>query len=89
VAPEDEVLVRSMIGLAEDLGLGVIAEGVENQRQADLLRAFGCRLAQGFLFSKPRPLAELMHMRVEQEAVRGSAAGAVPGSRSPRVPTTS
>jgi diguanylate cyclase (GGDEF)-like protein/PAS domain S-box-containing protein len=89
VAPEDEVLVRSMIGLAEDLGLGVIAEGVETQRQADQLRAFGCRLAQGFLFSQPRPLAELLRVRAEQEAVGhvpGAAAG-VPGSRTPRVPS--
>jgi diguanylate cyclase (GGDEF)-like protein/PAS domain S-box-containing protein len=86
VAAEDEVLVRSMIGLAEDLGLDVIAEGVETQRQADQLRAFGCRLAQGFLFSPPRPLAELMRLRAEQDAVRGPA---VPGSRSPRVATSS
>jgi len=75
-----------MIGLAEDLGLDVIAEGVETQRQADQLRAFGCRLAQGFLFSPPRPLAELMRLRAEQETVRGPA---VPGSRTPRVPTSS
>ena len=56
---EDDVLVRSMLGLAAELGLQVIAEGVETRRQADLLLEYGCRLAQGFLFSPPRPIEEL------------------------------
>jgi diguanylate cyclase (GGDEF)-like protein/PAS domain S-box-containing protein len=56
---EDDVLVRSMLGLAAELGLEVIAEGVETIRQAELLREYGCRLAQGFLFSLPRPIEEL------------------------------
>jgi diguanylate cyclase (GGDEF)-like protein/PAS domain S-box-containing protein len=56
---EDDVLVRSMLGLAAELGLEVIAEGVETRRQADLLLEYGCRLAQGFLFSPPRPIEEL------------------------------
>ncbi len=56
---EDDVLVRSIIRLADELGLDVIAEGVETRAQADFLIAHGCRLAQGFLFSPPRPLAEL------------------------------
>jgi diguanylate cyclase (GGDEF)-like protein len=56
---EDDVLVRSMIGLAAELGLEVIAEGVETRRQAELLLEYGCRLAQGFLFSPPRPIEEL------------------------------
>jgi EAL domain-containing protein (putative c-di-GMP-specific phosphodiesterase class I) len=56
---EDDVLVRSMIGLAADLGLDVIAEGVETRDQAERLKEYGCRLAQGFLFSAPRPLEEL------------------------------
>jgi diguanylate cyclase (GGDEF)-like protein/PAS domain S-box-containing protein len=84
VTPEDEVLVRSMIGLAEDLGLGIIAEGVETERQAEQLRAFGCRLAQGYLFSPPRPFDELARLRMEQEAVRA----ARPGPQTKRVPTS-
>jgi EAL domain-containing protein (putative c-di-GMP-specific phosphodiesterase class I) len=56
---EDDVLVRSMLGLAAELGLEVIAEGVETHRQAELLLEYGCRLAQGFLFSPPRPIEEL------------------------------
>ena len=56
---EDEVLVASMIRLAADLNLDVIAEGVETVAQAVLLREHGCKLAQGYLFSRPQPLAEL------------------------------
>jgi predicted signal transduction protein with EAL and GGDEF domain len=48
-----------MLGLAAELGLQVIAEAVETRRQAELLLEYGCRLAQRFLFSPPRPIEEL------------------------------
>jgi EAL domain-containing protein (putative c-di-GMP-specific phosphodiesterase class I) len=41
--------------LAHGLRLKVVAEGVETQAQADLLRDIGCELAQGYLYSKPVP----------------------------------
>jgi diguanylate cyclase (GGDEF)-like protein/PAS domain S-box-containing protein len=53
------VLVRSMIRLAAEMGFDVVAEGVETQAQADLLVEYGCRHAQGYLFSRPRPIQEL------------------------------
>ena len=46
-------IVRATIGLARELGIAVIAEGVESVAQRDLLRAWGCEDAQGFLFSPP------------------------------------
>jgi diguanylate cyclase (GGDEF)-like protein/PAS domain S-box-containing protein len=49
----DAAIVASVISLAAALGLGVVAEGVENQSQAALLRELGCPLAQGFLFGAP------------------------------------
>jgi diguanylate cyclase (GGDEF)-like protein len=55
-------LVRSIIDLASALELEVIAEGVENEHQAETLRALGCRLAQGFLFARARPSGEIMEM---------------------------
>ena len=43
------------LGKSENLGLKVVAEGVETAAQADFLRAEGCHELQGFLFSKPLP----------------------------------
>ncbi|MEK7425651.1 MAG: EAL domain-containing protein [Actinomycetota bacterium] len=54
----DESLVRSMIGLANDLGLEVVAEGVETAEQHAILRRLACRYAQGFLYSPARPAPE-------------------------------
>jgi EAL domain-containing protein (putative c-di-GMP-specific phosphodiesterase class I) len=56
--PEDEAIVKAIIAMARALDLEVIAEGVERVEQLDLLRAFGCDLAQGYFFSKPVPAAE-------------------------------
>ena len=52
---EDIAIVRSIIVMGRNLGLEVIAEGVETMAQADILRAEGCHELQGFLFSKPIP----------------------------------
>jgi diguanylate cyclase (GGDEF)-like protein/PAS domain S-box-containing protein len=52
-APDALRLVRSIIDLSHDLGLKVVAEGVEAVEQRDLLRQFGCDHAQGFYFSHP------------------------------------
>src|SRR4029450_1338724 len=46
-------IVRSAIDLARNLGLGVTAEGVEDEATYEALRALGCDLAQGRLFSRP------------------------------------
>jgi diguanylate cyclase (GGDEF)-like protein/PAS domain S-box-containing protein len=52
---EDTAVVRMIIELAHTLGLEVIAEGVETEEQAALLKEMCCDLAQGFYFSKPLP----------------------------------
>ena len=49
----DASLVAAMISMAKGLGLGSIAEGVETQEQAQLLKEMGCTLAQGYLYSIP------------------------------------
>ena len=48
-------LVSSMVRLASELGIWAVAEGVETERQAEVLRQIGCPYAQGFLFSRPVP----------------------------------
>ena len=49
---EDIVIAESVIGLARDLGMSAIAEGVETREQRDILRGLGCEKAQGFLWSR-------------------------------------
>jgi diguanylate cyclase (GGDEF)-like protein/PAS domain S-box-containing protein len=57
--PNDAAIARTIIGLAQSLGLGVMAEGVETEAQRALLERFGCECYQGYLFSKPVPIEEL------------------------------
>jgi diguanylate cyclase (GGDEF)-like protein len=55
----DAAIVRRVIALAGDLGLDVVAEGVETPEQARLLVELGCPRAQGYLFAKALPIADL------------------------------
>ena len=58
-SPNDAVIVRSTIDLGHNLGLRVVAEGVETQRAWDELAGLGCDTAQGYLLGRPVPAAEL------------------------------
>jgi predicted signal transduction protein with EAL and GGDEF domain/CheY-like chemotaxis protein len=59
ITPQSSAVVSAIIALARSLGLRVVAEGVENLRQMEVLHRLGCVLMQGFLFSKPIPPEEL------------------------------
>jgi len=50
---ENDEIVRAIVALAQNLGLGVVAEGVETETQLSLLRDLSCENAQGFMFSRP------------------------------------
>jgi diguanylate cyclase (GGDEF)-like protein len=52
-------IIRAVTRLGASLGMITTAEGVETEQQLEILRAEGCVQAQGFLFSKPKPLAEI------------------------------
>ena len=54
-----EKLIASIVSMAHSLDLQVVAEGVEEQHQADHLNALGCEYLQGYLFGKPVPEAEV------------------------------
>ncbi len=54
----DAAIVRSTIDLSRQLGLSVIAEGIEDGATADLLMDLGCEQAQGYFFGRPMPAAE-------------------------------
>lgn len=54
-----DTLYRSVVGLCDALGMEVIAEGIETSAQADTVFAAGCRVAQGHLFGRAVPIADL------------------------------
>ncbi len=58
IKPTDGVIVQTIIGMARNLGLEVIAEGVETQAQQDFLALHGCTVYQGYLMGRPAPLAD-------------------------------
>ena len=58
--PSDAMIARTILALGHNLGLTVIAEGVESAGQYDLLARMGCDAFQGFYFSRPLPPEQLM-----------------------------
>jgi diguanylate cyclase (GGDEF)-like protein len=61
----DRIVVRSTIDLARSLGLHVVAEGVEDSEQWDLLSSFGCRYVQGYHVGRPVPESAELLRRLE------------------------
>jgi len=69
---EDPALARAIIDLGANLGLTIIAEGIERAAQLDQLRRLGCPFGQGFLFARPMPAAEAgRHLAATELSVSG------------------
>jgi EAL domain-containing protein (putative c-di-GMP-specific phosphodiesterase class I) len=49
-----------VVSIGRDLGIGVVAEGVETQEQVDALLREGCITMQGYLYGKPKPYSEIV-----------------------------
>jgi EAL domain-containing protein (putative c-di-GMP-specific phosphodiesterase class I) len=64
--PDGDTLISSMIAMAHALGMRVVAEGVENDRQMQLLRKLGCDEGQGFYFARPMPPSKQSPRRVSE-----------------------
>jgi diguanylate cyclase (GGDEF)-like protein len=56
--PVNLAIIRGIIGIARDIGIDVVAEGIETEAQAKTLLAEGCGYVQGYLFSKPKSFAD-------------------------------
>jgi len=65
---EDNAISGAIIGLGHNLGLTVIAEGVEKSEQETFLRSKGCQEAQGFLYSRPVPYTVLLELLASEKA---------------------
>ena len=66
--PDDAAIVAAIIGMAHNLKLDVIAEGVETEQQAALLEEHSCHHMQGYLFGKPLPADEFAELLGKQQA---------------------
>lgn len=66
--PDDAAIVSSTIGLSKQLGLSVIAEGIENRATADFLASMGCEEGQGYFFGRPMPAADFERQFLSQDA---------------------
>jgi EAL domain-containing protein (putative c-di-GMP-specific phosphodiesterase class I) len=61
-SPESTVLIHAMVALAHALGLGTVAEGIEEHSQLQALRDHGCQRGQGFLVSRPVEPAAILEL---------------------------
>jgi len=59
---KSRTLVAAVVALGHSLGLTIIAEGVEDKTQADMLTCFGCDIGQGWLFGRPIPAEEVSRL---------------------------
>jgi EAL domain-containing protein (putative c-di-GMP-specific phosphodiesterase class I) len=71
------MIARTIMPLAQHLGLDVVAEGVETVEQATLLKELRCKYAQGFLFSRPVNAEDVARM-LEKTLAPGNAGAPVP-----------
>jgi len=68
---QSATLVRSMIELGQDLGLEMVAEGIERDSQYDMLRQSPCALGQGFFFGRPQPADVIAGLLAQPDSLPG------------------
>jgi EAL domain-containing protein (putative c-di-GMP-specific phosphodiesterase class I) len=81
----DQAIIRAVTALADTLRLDVVAEGIESEEQRGLLLDLGCRLGQGYLFSRPRPAPEITQLLTapDRRAIPAPRPASVPAGPAP------
>ncbi len=74
--PDDAAIVSSTVGLSRQLGLSVVAEGIENRATADFLVSMGCEEGQGYFFGRPMPASAFEAQFLAPQQVRAQAGAA-------------
>ena len=72
--PDAQAIIRSIVSLGKGLGVTITAEGVETETELSCLRAEGCHEGQGFLFSRARPIAEIVALLQAQRTADAASA---------------
>ena len=62
VSEKGKLILAQVVLMAEKLGLGLLAEGVETKEQVDVLRSIGCDIVQGYYYAKPMPAEEFYEL---------------------------
>jgi diguanylate cyclase (GGDEF)-like protein len=75
--PVTKAIIRSTVALADELGLSLVAEGIENQQTALALQLLGCKTGQGYLFHRPMPFAAIEEELLQSHAAAESSFGRV------------
>ncbi|MFM5894002.1 MAG: EAL domain-containing protein, partial [Novosphingobium sp.] len=65
-------IIRAVVAMAESLEMSTTAEGVETERELEIIRGLGCRKIQGYYFGRPMPAVEARAL-FEKTALRASA----------------
>jgi len=80
VAPDDSIIVSAIIGIGRNIGLRVVAEGVETAEELAFLKANDCDEAQGYYFGRPAPAEEFVNLLVGDDLVFHSTVENDPGN---------
>lgn len=69
VSDKGKLILEQVVTMAERLGLGLLAEGVETKEQVDELRRIGCDLVQGYYYAKPMPVDDFFNLLRENRGI--------------------
>ena len=68
--PKALISLKHTIAMIKDLDMGVLAEGVENKKHIDFLTEIGCEFFQGYFYSRPLPVTQLMEV-IKENKIKG------------------